>query len=148
MFLNGFGRQLCATNPKLPNWHQTPLGGPITSQISPNGHEFMWHGWCVVVQWLHLGHHGCGKLGGLESQCNINCTKSSEIWGKSHSSTPSQLVCPHSMNGSTLEMMDVNMWLFYYSRVPTWVIEPQIDMACVHLSTPSPPHSVLKLKKQ
>ena len=135
--------------PKLPNWHQTPLGGPISSQISPNGHELLkWHGWFVLGQWLHLGKCGCGKMDGLESQCNINCTKSSQIWAKSHSSTPSQLGCPHSMNGSALSMMVVQTWLVYWARMLMWVWKPQFDLAFDQLSHPSPPHSVLKLKKQ
>ena len=62
-------------------------------------------------QLLHLGHCVCGKIDGLESQCNINCTKSSQIWEKSYSSAPSQLACPHSMNGSAPEIMAVHMWL-------------------------------------
>ena len=44
-------------------------------------------------------------------------------------------------------MMFVHMWLSDYAGVPMWVIKPQLSMAYVHLSTPSPPHSVLKLKK-
>ena len=51
------------------------------------------------------------KNGCLDSQCNINCTKSSQIWAKSHSSAPSQLACPHSMNGRAPGMMRVHMWL-------------------------------------
>ena len=98
-------------------------------------------------QLLHLVQSGFGKMDGLDSECNINCTKSSQIWEKSLSSAPSQLAYPHSMNGSAPEMMDVHMWLDNKARVPIWVIEPQLDMAYVHLSTPSQPHSVLKLKK-
>ena len=126
-----------------------PVGGPISSQISPNGHKLIkWHGGCLLGQLLHIGQCGCGKRDGLDSQCNINCTKSSQIWAKSHSSTPSQLAYPHSMNGSEPRIMDVHMWLDDQAGVPMWVIEPQVDMAYVHLSTPSPPHSVLKLKKE
>ena len=147
--MNGFEIQLWAKIPKLPNWHQTPLGGPILSQISLNVHELLnWHGWCVMGQWLHLGQHGCGKMDGLDSQCNINCTKSSQIWAKSHSSALSQLSCPHSMNGSAPEMMEAHMWLVDWAGVPMWVWKPQFFMAYVQLSTPSPPHSVLKLNKQ
>ena len=45
-------------------------------------------------------------------------------------------------------MMDVHILLDYYTGVLMWVIEPQLNMAYVYLSTPSPPDRVLKLKKQ
>ena len=70
-------------------------------------------------QLLYLGMCGCGNLGGLESQCVINCTKSSKKWIKSTSSTPSQPNCPHSMNGSTPAMMRAHMWMVL-------VVEPDL----------------------
>ena len=113
---------------KLPNWHQSPLGGPIMLQISPNGHEMLCGcGWGYMGKLLHLFMCGCGNMGEWESLGGIQCTKSTQNWEKSTSSAPSQLSCPHSMNGSTPEMMRVKMWLVNWSRVLIWVWMHQFD---------------------
>ena len=146
-FLGGFGSPMWVYKSKLPNWHQSPLGGPIMPQISPNSHELLTgHGWSDVGQLLHLGMHGCGNVGGLESQGGIKCTKSRQKWTKSTSSAPSQPRCPNSMNGSIPAMMRVHMWLFYWAGLLMCMRMPQFDLAFVQLSTPSPPHSVLMQK--
>ena len=140
----GFGSPMWAYKSKLPNWHQTPLGGPIMPQINPNSHKMLTRrGWSDVGQWLHLGMCGCGNMGCLESQCGINYTKSSKKWTKSASSAPSQPNCPPSMIGTAPTIMRAHMWLIYWDGVLMWVWIPQFDLAFVQLSTRSPPHSVL-----
>ena len=125
----------------------SPLGGSITPQISPNNHELLTgHDWDDVGQLLHLGMHGCGNMGGLESQGGIKYTKSIQKWKKSTSSTPSQPSCPHSMNGSIETKMRAHIWLIEWDVVIMWVWNPQFDFSFVQLSTPSPPHSVLMQK--
>ena len=145
----GFGIPMWVYKSKFPNWHQSPVGVPIMPQISPNSHELLnGRGWDDVGQLLHLGMHGCGNLGGLESQCGIKCTKSSQKWTKSTSSAPIQPSYPHSMNGSAPEMMRAHNWMVDLAGVLMWVLNPQFDLAFVQLSTHSPPHSVIMLKKQ
>ena len=142
-----FGSPMWLYKSKFPNWHQSPLGGPITPQISPNSHKLLYgHGWDDVGQLLHLGMCGCGNLGGLESQSGIKCNKSSQKWEKSTSSAPSQPSYPHSMNGSAPKIMRENILMVDWFGVLMWVWKPQFDLAFFQLSTPSPPHSVLKLK--
>ena len=144
-----FGSPMWLYKWKFSNWHQSPLSGPIMLEISLNNHKFLCGcGWVDVGQWLHLGMHGCGNMGGLESLGGIKCTKSTQNWTKYTSSAPSQQKCPHPMNGSAPEIMGVHMWLVDWFGVPMWVVEPQFDMAYVQLSTPSPPHSVLKIKRK
>ena len=135
----GFGSPMWVYKSKFPNWNQSPLGGPITPQISPNSHELLiGHGWDDVGQLLHLGMHGCGNLCGLQSQCGIKCTKSSKKWTKSTSSAPSQPSCPHSMNGSAPTMMRAHMCLLDWDGVLMWAWFPQFYLAFFHLSTLSP----------
>ena len=131
------------------NWPQSPLRGPNTLQISPNGHELLCgHGWGDVEKLLHLGMHGCGNLGGLESLGGIKCTKSSQNWKKSTSSAPSQPNCPHSMNGSASEMMRENMWMVDWARALMWVWIPESNWLLVQLSTLCPKPYCINAKMQ
>ena len=135
----GFGSPMWLYKWKLPNWHQFPLGGPITLQISPNNHEVLCgRGWGNVGQWLHLGMHGCGNLGGLESQGGIKCTKSRQKWTKSTSSAPSQPKCPHSVNGSAPEMMRVHMSMVDWAGALIWVWMHRFSWLLFQPSTLSP----------
>ena len=135
----GFGIPLLLYKWKFPNWHQSPLGRPITLQISPNNHELLSvHGWGDVGKLLHLIMHGCGNMGGLEPLGGIKCTKSSKKWTKSTSSALTKKRCPHSMNGSTPEIMRAHMWLVDWAGVLMWVWMPQFDLVFVQLSTLSP----------
>ena len=118
----GFGIPLLLYKWKFPNWHQSPLGGPITLQIIPNGHKLLCgSGWGDVGKWLHLGMRGCGNMGVLESLGGIQCTKSAQNWTKSTSRAPSQPSCPQSMNGSTTTITRVHMWMVDWAGVILWV---------------------------
>ena len=88
-----------------PRWTNHAPNNPKQPQIAN------WTWLKYVGELLHLGMRGCGNVGGLESKCGINCTKSSKKWTKSTSNAPSQPSCPHSMNGSALAMMRAHMWL-------------------------------------
>ena len=119
-----------------PNWPQSPLGEPKTLQISPNGHEFLCGiEWGDMGKLLHLGMHGCAKIGGWEALGGIKCTKSAQNWTKSTSSAPSQPNCPHSMNGSAPEMMRVYMYMVDWVGALMWVWMHQFSWLLVQLST-------------
>ena len=99
---------------KLAKLASIPLGGPITLQISLNGHEYLCGcGWGDMRSSLHLAMHGCEKIGGLEALGGIKCTKSAQNWTKYPYSTLGQQKCPHSVNGTAPTMMKMHMWRVY-----------------------------------